>query len=203
MTRRYLAPALALLLSAAAAPAIAGAGADKALPDLNVTAQVTNVSLQGGAAAPGDLLFYSFFIENKGKADATGATFTAQVPAGVTVIGFGDAFQPAAYMKVASVGYQMVFENVVDGFAQSTCTMTGGGAAATIITCRLGQMSGFFYPNLVDGVGVLSPSITNMVQFWVYAPATPGFTATSGVGLTSNGDARLGNNAASVVFEVK
>lgn len=193
----------ALMTGAVLAPQAASPAAAQALPDLQVTAKVENTAGSGGAVAPGTLVLYTFTIENKGKARANGATFTASIPAGLALFEDAGSFAPNAYFKVASVGFQWLYEAAPDGQLHSTCTLTPEADGSKTVSCRLGQFSGFFNPTLEDGLDILDPAQTDIVQFFVTAPATPSVTVMSGNASTSNGDARPANNAVAIALQVK
>lgn len=172
-------------------------------PDMVVNGRVFDGStLSGGAVAPGTLSVYMFTVENKGKAQATGATFTAHIPSGVQLF-LENGFAPTAYFKVASVGLQNLFEPTADGTGRSTCSVALEADLSQTVTCRLGQASGFFYPNLQDGLDILDPGMTNVIHIWGFAPASAGVEVATGNASTNNGDAKPANNVVAVTLEVK
>lgn len=193
----------AVMTGAVLAPAAAREASAQALPDLQVTARIDNTTGSGGAVAPGALVYYTFTIENKGKGRANGAAFTATIPAGLELYDPTSSFGPNAYFKVASVGFQWVYDTAPDGQPHSTCTITPETDGTKTVSCRLGQYSGFFNPTLEDGLDILDPSQTNIVQFFVTAPAVPSSTVMTGNASTNNGDARPANNAVAITLQVK
>lgn len=193
----------AVMAGAVLAPPAARDAEAQALPDLQVTARIDNTTGSGGAVAPGALVYYTFTIENKGKGRANGATFTATIPAGLELYDPASSFGPNAYFKVASVGFQWVYDTAPDGQPHSTCTMTPEANGTTTVSCRLGQFSGFFNPTLEDGLDILDPSQTDIVQFFVVAPSTPSVVVMTGNASTTNGDARPGNNVVAATLQVK
>lgn len=193
----------ALMTGALLAPEAASPAAAQALPDLQVTAKIDNTTGSGGAVAPGALVYYTFTIENKGKARANGATFTASIPAGLELYDPTSTFGPNAYFKVASVGFQWVYDTAPDGQPHTTCTLTPEADGTKTVSCRLGQFSGFFNPTLEDGLDILDPAQTDIVQFFVTAPAVPSSTVMTGNASTNNGDAKPANNAVAITLQVK
>lgn len=193
----------AVMGGAVLAPQAAREAAAQALPDLQVTARIDNTTGSGGAVAPGALVFYTFTIENKGKARANGATFSATIPAGLELYDPTSSFGPNAYFKVASVGFQWVYDTAPDGQPHSTCTITPEADGRKTVSCRLGQYSGFFNPTLEDGLDILDPSQTDIVQFFVLAPSAASVVVMTGNASTANGDAKPGNNAVAATLQVK
>lgn len=203
VVRSVVAGALAMAASGSGLMPARVMAAGPALPDLQVTAKVENTAGPGGAVPAGALMLYTFTIENKGKLRANGATFTASIPAGLALVDDPVSFLPNAWFKVASAGFQWLFDTAPDGVEHSTCTLTPEADGTRTVSCRLGQYSGFFTPTLESGLDILDPAQADIVQFFAWAPAAPAVVVVTGNVSTSNGDARPSNNAVAATFEVK
>jgi uncharacterized repeat protein (TIGR01451 family) len=179
-----------------------GDGAATVLPDLQVTAKVEWLFAQNGL--PGGVTQYTFTIENKGKASATGVVFTAELPAEATlwipVPGF--APQVFQFFPIGAGSYSELIDGATGQLAPP-CNVSSFAGTPLTISCNLGQIADFLHPDRQALIGTMDPGVVNVVNFWTRAPRTPQFVAAKGTAVTDNGDSKVSNNTATVIIQVK